>query len=185
MVVARTAEAVVLAVAIVAALYRPGRRRGRWCTVPLAALILAEVAVAVTATLSGPRVEVPADSTLAGVTLAATLTVLWLTGGRLARWADGPSRLARIIRELGDGHDPLAQLMTQLDETSDCEPTLTFWTDQWTLAVIDCEHGSVFGDESSKVSFLEATRAAAAQWHASHQEHTAGPDSLASARGAR
>jgi len=171
----------VLAVVVVAALCRPDRRRGGWFSVPLAALIVAEVAVAVTATLAGPRVEVPADWTLAGVTLA----VLWLTGGRLARWADGPSRLARIIRELGDGHDPLAQLMTQLDETSDCEPTLTFWTDQWTLAVIDCEHGSVFGDGSSKVSFLEATRAAAGQWRASHGEHAAGPDSLASARGAR
>jgi len=185
MVVARTAEAAVLAVVVVAALCRPGRRRGGWFSVPLVALIVVEVAVAVTATLAGPRVEVPMDWTLAGVTLAAMLTVLWLTGGRLARWADGPSRLARIVRELGDGHDPLAQLMTQLDETSGCEPTLTFWTDEWTVAVIDCEHGSVFGDGSSKVSFLEATRAAAAQWHASHEEHTDGPDSLASARDAR
>jgi hypothetical protein len=185
MVVARTAEAVALAVVVVAALRRPGRRRGRWATAPLAALIVAEVAVAVTATLSGPRVAVPADWTLAGVTLTATLTVLWLTGGPLARWADGPSRPARIIRALGDGPDPLGQLMTGIDETSDCEPTLTFQTDQWTVAVIDCEHGSVSGDGSSKVSFLEATRAAVEQWNASHQEHTAGPDSLASARDAR
>jgi len=169
----------VLAVVVVAAFCRPRRRRGRWAMAPLAALIVAEVAVAMTATLSGPGVEVPADWTLAGVTLAATFTVFWLTGGPLARWAGGPSRLAGILRALGDGHDPLAELMSGIDQVSDCQPSLSFVTDQWTVAVIVCDHETVSGEGSSKVSFLGAARAAVGQWHASHGERAAGLDSLA------
>jgi hypothetical protein len=61
--------------------------------------------------------------------------------------------------------------MTEIEkagEPFDCQPSLTFLTDQWTVAVIGCAHGKASGEGLTRASYREAAMAAAQEWRASH-----------------